>query len=233
MRRGYLLLDEAPNESTAGRPDLWLLPDASGVPHSANRLLEIAGFSHRDFRRMFPMRRFPMRSTFPVELARARVPEILRAVHDASLDGIVVLGKRAASAFRWIAEGDLYKLGRYSPRGDVPIEWFRWAWATDGTRDSPPAHAVVVPHPSPVNRLWNDEATRRRAREFFSALRQTSDEFVESIRRRFDGVASISPSPFRSIHQETRGDRDALATLEVAREVARRQLMDEARRRAT
>lgn len=178
----FLLVGEAPNDATCGRPELWLLPDNSGVPHSANALREHAGFSHREYREVFARRdnvlhRAPPRSnsgkgyTFPVAPARAGAAALLERyrsfVFVEKVRGLVILGKRAAGAFAWHE-------GLLGVRLPEPPPFFDWACLGEhdkaGVERFGWTRAVVVPHPSGFNRWWNEQANRDRARAFFSSL---------------------------------------------------------------
>ena len=155
----YLLVGEAPNAATSARPRAWLLPDRSGIQHAANRLLAATGYELRTYLRLFQRTNLldfaPPRSKhggyeFPLEAARPRAGALvsLACLQD---QAILILGKRAASAFTW------------SDR----VDYFEWSKVFS------PAHsclACVVPHPSGTNRWWNEVENRIAARSFFDGL---------------------------------------------------------------
>lgn len=173
MRSKIVLLGEAPNPATEGRPELWLRPDRSGVAHSANRLLEFTGYTARAYLELFErtnlLERCPPRTRtragreFPLDEARrAAVP----FHHRARGRRVVVLGRRVASAFRWFYADEKDREGwRAGTRAPV-LEWI-------SARAEPVAgdfSAAIVPHPSGVNQWWNHETNRARARAFFAEL---------------------------------------------------------------
>lgn len=80
-------------------------------------------------------------AAFPLEEARPRAAEILAE----SSGPIIVLGKRAGEAF------------------GLSTEYFEWS-ELDGTR------IVVVPHPSAINRWWNDASNYGAAIAFWTVM---------------------------------------------------------------
>lgn len=104
-------------------------------------------------------------SAFPLDQARARAEYLKRCIAangagfdypwnrvGAECEVILLAGKRVAGA--WGA-----KTGYFS--------WTSW----QGWAPSPRNYQVaVVPHPSGLNRWWNDEQNRTRAREFVELL---------------------------------------------------------------
>jgi len=147
----YLLVGETPNKSCVGEPRLWLLPDKKNKSCAASRLLEASGLTLREYLRAFDRtnlaKGLPPRAgkgrKFPMATARKAARRILL---DDRRPGIVVLGKRAARAF-----------GLTDPR------WFEWT-------DALGQRVVVIPHPSGVNRYYNDEENRALTRRFFEEL---------------------------------------------------------------
>jgi len=167
-----LLVGEAPNcEVVAEHPGLVLRPDSSGKMHSANRLLKFTGWSQEDYLRIFVRRNVldfvPPKGirgrTFPTEKARFGVTRLLREVEDSRtlddgsrvISAMVVLGRRAASAFEWWTNGE-------------KLDYLQWGRVVLTPRST--ISAAIVPHPSGVCRWWNEEKNRKEAREFFSIL---------------------------------------------------------------
>jgi uracil-DNA glycosylase len=84
-------------------------------------------------------------SAFPTGLARLRAHELACRLDAGTV--VVLLGRRLARAAR------------------VQAAYFEW-----GSLGR--ARCVVVPHPSGVNRWWNDQANQDQAARFFARLRQ-------------------------------------------------------------
>lgn len=150
----YLLVGESPNRATVRRPDLWLVPDDSGARHTANRLRDLAGWTNKEYLRVFSRRDnvLPLppkdgrwRKAHDV-VAQDRAWKMLRDHHLA--DGIVCLGMRAYVAF-----SDVTGCGIPSAQDVVPCTFYREG---DGTR----ARVAYLPHTSGLNRWWNDAANR-------------------------------------------------------------------------
>jgi hypothetical protein len=99
VTRGYLLVGEAPNAATIHQAELWLLPDSSGIPHTANNLLKLSGYDLKTFLSVFPERTNvwtdPTRRLSAAE-GRLRAEELRERCE---LQGIVAMGARAAKAF--------------------------------------------------------------------------------------------------------------------------------------
>lgn len=159
----YLLLGESPNAATVGHPSLWLRPDLSGKRHSANRLLIYTGYSLAKFLMTFErdnlLRSLPPRSAKGREFPRDDAHEAAGRIH-AQADGrrVIMLGRRVASAFMWMwcGRSDAIPLMQFFPAS---------SWSSEDT-----FQAAIVPHPSGVNRWWNDTENRRKARDFFASL---------------------------------------------------------------
>lgn len=184
----FLLVGEAPNAATEHRPELWLLPDDSGVSHAANRLREFSGYSHRTYRGLFErdnlLHALPPRQAkgraFPVDLARAQSARVVRRAAEKH-QAIVVLGRRAARAFQWYFR---YPEGRIRAVTEpMPLQFGLVAeWDTAGFLGGA-VRGAMVPHPSAVNRWWNEARNRDAARRFFDALLEAA-EVDRRMRRR-------------------------------------------------
>lgn len=119
------------------------------------RLADLCGLDldafHLLFDRINLVQRFPGKAgkgdLFP--LAEARI-EALRLLMGGSTAGrpIVILGENVACAF-------------FLPRPAVPLAWRPHAILGD---------VAVCPHPSGVNRWWNDSSNLRRTRRFWRKL---------------------------------------------------------------
>lgn len=175
-----LLLGEAPNEATAGRPRAWLLPDGSGACHSANNLLRHSGWSIMDYLRVFQVRdnlihECPARAekgyTWHVRQGRARAPLLIRK-HGLlapdrrdKVDRVVILGRRVARCFEW--EG--FHTGAPLAHARVPLlEWH----VIRADRVGDYLTAAILPHPSGINTWWHIPENREAARAFLDKLRQ-------------------------------------------------------------
>lgn len=168
--RPFLLVGEAPNDATRGRPELWLWPDDSGIRHSANRLLEISGLTREQYVRTFDrdnlldeMPRCRTGGGYRFDVREARVSaRLLVEVCAEKKQPIVVLGIRAMRAFEvFDAAG-----ATAAPTVANCATWRSALWDRD-LGDVPIAH---VPHPSGISRAYNDPATRLRVRSFLRTL---------------------------------------------------------------
>lgn len=193
-RRPCLLLGEAPNHATAGRAQLWLLPDDSGAQHAANRLCLLGEMRVHDYLRTFDRDNLVHRTAFggPSRyrvLGRDRVPEVLAAAERRD-QRLVVLGKLPASCLTWCAfvEGDRGSIAReLIPDRELPPLVFMRAHAASFALaqkcvaggepiPGPSAIAAYVPHPSGRNPWWNVPANRTRAASFFRRLTHDTQE---------------------------------------------------------
>ena len=138
----FWLVGEAPNAATERRPDLWLLPDNTGYPHTANRLLEIAGWTIPQYLRVFAHRTNVWARPWSMWIEEGRRRARAIAAEAANSDGVIVLGARAATAF--------------GLEGSPPFEWA--------------GKYACVPHTSGACRVWNDPDVRARGRAFFANL---------------------------------------------------------------
>lgn len=139
-----MLVGESPNRATVDRPDLWLLPDATNTPHTANVLLRLTGWTLDQYLETFSRRTFLWRApgrTWPEE-GRRHAREIHRSVLELGIDGIVAIGERVAMSF----DMDL-----------VPP--FVWSGIV-----------AYIPHPSGRSLAWTEPGARQRAKHFFSSL---------------------------------------------------------------
>lgn len=145
----YFLVGEAPNQAMVGRPQLWLLPDRTGLRHTANRLLELTRWSLDQYLRIFEHRTnlWPLPNRLWLIDGRAHAAAIMRQAAGAEADGVVLLGARVAECFGLFA-------------------WPRFEWCGRFTRP-----VAVIPHPSGRCRFWNDPGSRPRAVQFFDTLR--------------------------------------------------------------
>lgn len=154
IRPPYLLVGEQPNRATAHRPDLWLLPDDSGMRHSANRLLDYSGLSLDRYLELFErtnlvqtvVERWPAASAASnaeVMLDHASSTKVYRRRQN-----VLCLGRKVADAF------DL--------KGIDPLTWRRL--------DHLGIALCYVPHPSGRNPWWMDLEHVAAARAFFASL---------------------------------------------------------------
>lgn len=193
-RRPCLLLGEAPNHATAGRAQLWLLPDDSGAQHAANRLCLLAGMRPHDYLRTFDRDNLVHRTAFGNAsryrvLGRDRVSEVLGGAERRD-QRLVVLGKLPASCFTWcgFVEGSRNAIAReLIPDRELPPLVFMRAHAASFALaqralaagepiPGPSVVAAYVPHPSGRNLWWNDPANRAAAASFFRRLTHDTQE---------------------------------------------------------
>lgn len=188
-RAPYLLVGEAPNAAGDGP---WILkPDNSGELHSANRLLVYTGWiealGSRERARLAHWETFDRANllqacppisgrgrAFDVGEARSAARGLILEAQRGKYRGLVVLGFRAARAFGWHASPhDLNPISLDQVRA-WPLKWLLAGYRGRGVGETKTVfaamRAAVVPHPSGVNRWWNDPANRDRAREFFAEL---------------------------------------------------------------
>lgn len=163
-----LLLGESPAAGTEYDRESWLAPGSS---KSADRLLKFTGFSAQDYLCTFSrdnlLHHLPKRSgkgrNFPIESARQQTRRIFQE-HDLA-KGFVMLGRRITSVFRWYEWGPTIRSAPTSK-----LKYLKWYKVMPTAGFGGPTWAAVVPHPSGVNRWWNDANNRRRARRFFRKL---------------------------------------------------------------
>lgn len=163
-----LLLGESPAAGTQHDPESWLAPGSSP---SADRLLKFTGYDVDTYMDTFDrdnlLHHLPNRSgkgrSFPLSRAKRQVDRILGKMWAPSAR-VVMLGRRVATAFEWW-EWDR-RIG-LMPHSKVRyLTWYRIMG-----KHGRVIWAAVVPHPSGVNRWWNDANNRRRARKFFQGLK--------------------------------------------------------------
>lgn len=153
-----LLVGESPNRATVGRPALWLRPDNSGKRHTANRLLAFTGWTWAQYMETFERTNlFDTVSGHSAPRGRYLAQELVKRATRAE-QSILILGRLTAQHFGvgmydyFVgAVAEAYDLGERATRVARPV------W--------------VCPHPSGLNRWWNDPANVARAREFFDDLR--------------------------------------------------------------
>lgn len=158
-----LLLGEAPNQATVDYPNLWLVPDDSGIAHTANRLRDLAGWTTRDFLRVFSRRdnvsRVPV-ETWTRNVKIACGDRAYNAIHAAAQHGIrtaVCVGRHATEA----------ALAHSQPtRVLAPFEW-----ADVGPISGGPFSVAYLPHTSGRNRFWNQPGAEEAGRAFLLAVR--------------------------------------------------------------
>jgi hypothetical protein len=140
----FWLVGEAPTPETVGHPELWLLPDDSGIPHSANKLFSLTGWSRRLYVAIFDHRttvwQHPQRIW--IDEGRRKAAKIAEESMKAGTLGVLILGNKAAEAF-WMAE-------------EEPLVWV--------------GRFCVIPHPSGRCRFWSQPGAHERARVFFKEL---------------------------------------------------------------
>lgn len=172
-RRRFLLLGLAPNPATASRPDLWLLPDGTGIPHAANRLLQLSGFTLQQyvdvFRRDNLLHYVPsLARPLSRDAAKGRLPVVFQSIIDWQDLGVVLLGswvtdvwlpagllRRHFDPFTWY-ERSAARLEHLSCSG-LRRQWVNVYWA-------------YIPHPSGRSRAWSDPELQTRARSFLQDL---------------------------------------------------------------
>lgn len=175
MSKKYLLLGESPNPATDGRPELWLLPDNTGVRHSANLLLERCGLTLEQYLGLFArdnvLHQVPPPDkrggfSFPLDQARQQAGRVMDLASEHA--GMVVLGRRASRVFHW------YRPSATAGRRHVArdhLAYFNWYMASaSGDPMDSSVRATVVPHPSGINRWWNRSDHRFEAERFFKGL---------------------------------------------------------------
>lgn len=169
-----LILGESPNAETAGKPHLWLLPDDSGKQNTANRLLRWSGLSRERYLELFDrdnaLRRLPKRAGKGRAFSRKAAIESLGKRFEAwcrQQRRVIVLGFRLSRCFAWYDDRGLrFQWWEQRLR---PLQWIRATLVPDpDLLETFPA--AIVPHPSGINRWWNDHDNRAAARRFFEEL---------------------------------------------------------------
>lgn len=139
------------------------MPDDSGIPHTANRLRDLAGWTTREFLRVFVQRDNVSSSivgswTRNVKLACG--DRAYNALHRAASAGIrtaVCVGRHATEA----------ALAATQPsRVLAPFEW-----ADVGPLCGGPFSVAYLPHTSGRNRFWNLAGSEVAGRAFLMAVR--------------------------------------------------------------
>lgn len=160
LPRGFgVLVGQQPNPATEGRPHRWILPDDSGLPHTANRLLGYSGLAPAQFLELFPVRSnaCDLADEFDLHRARARVARLLAEVAQAAQEShgrarVVLLGREAWRCAAWVIELD----PQVSP----------YAWHVGGLF----VDLAYVPHTSGMTRAYNTPEQRQACRDFLQAL---------------------------------------------------------------
>lgn len=98
-------------------------------------------------------------SDFPLQKARFAAVRLLPTLHG---QHAVLLGKRVARAF-WIEDDYLH--------------WNEHVYRPEGEPAKVVAsfHAAILPHPSRINRWWNEPENERRARRFLRQILQIEE----------------------------------------------------------
>lgn len=174
----YLILGEAPNRQLAGLEHLCWIPDGSRKRHSANRLHDLAGNPGigrwlRTFDRSNIFDECQPRAgkgdCFSVQRGRSELSTGWPMVVSRCYDGILAMGSRVASCLSWMDEH-----GRPTSVGRVPLLEWRMAMphhsTTTGLGERTPMACAVVPHPSGVNRWYNEASNRRLSSNFLQQI---------------------------------------------------------------
>ena len=114
------------------------------------KLAEICGIKHEEYARIFDtinlIDEYRGKSgkgdIFPLKEARKKVIEIWP---DLNYDIIILAGKAVASSFR------------------IKIDYFQWTQIEN-------KNITVIPHPSGINRWWNDDFNKEKAKKFMRNL---------------------------------------------------------------
>mgnify|MGYP001576063991 FL=1 len=145
LTKRWIIIGEAPSRNgdpkkpITGRPGRCLARAAFGAAADVPRFL--AGFERKNLIGTWPGQE-GKGSAWPVAAARKAAGTLLPELAGRTA---ILLGKRVARAF-----------------GMARLAYFAWApiKVAAGMR---PAWVVVVPHPSGINRWWNDAANRKKA----------------------------------------------------------------------
>ena len=145
MQAKILLIGQAP--SRTGDPNTPLLG------RLGNKITSICGLTESEYRRQFDRRnvlpKWPGRNgkgdAFPLNEARKRARRMLP---DITSRRVIFIGKNSARAFGFKANF--------------------LTWQTFANN-----RAAILPHPSGINRWWNDPKNRRRAGRFMKSAART------------------------------------------------------------
>jgi len=116
------------------------------------RLSETCGIEHEEYAQIFNtinlideyMGKSGKGDYFPLKLAKEKASQIWPDL-DSKYDIVILAGKSVANAF------------------GIKAEYFQWIKIND-------INLVVIPHPSGVNRWWNDDSNKEKAKQFMRNL---------------------------------------------------------------
>lgn len=147
-----LLIGQAP--SRRGRPDRPLIGGRSGA-----FLMELTGCGLQQYVRRFERRN--LLAEFPGSAPHGDLFPRLEAREAAERLLPELAGRRVVLVGRAVAEAFSQGTG----------EFYQWV------RDERGFEFAVIPHPSPVNRHWNEPGARAAAMGFFARLANEGDQF--------------------------------------------------------
>lgn len=174
----YLILGEAPNRALEGREHMCWIPCGSRKRHSANRLRDLLGIQGvgewlRTFDRSNVFDEVQPRSGkgdfFSVARGRRELLTQWPMLVSRGYQGILVMGSRVSSALSWRDEQDTVLSAARLP----VLEWrsaIPHRSVCQGLGEHTRIRAAVVPHPSGVNRWYNEPENKRRAEAFLRSL---------------------------------------------------------------
>lgn len=146
-----ILMGEAPGQGFDGKP-----PFSS---RSGDRLRQLLGvedltevFEVRNILARWPGKGKSKGAAFPLVIARARADEFMQKLYGKPDRRIIFVGGRVAKAFR--------------TRGTVPMMEWTTFWRGSTMSWCQNHHFAILPHPSGVNRWWNEPENVELARQF-------------------------------------------------------------------
>jgi hypothetical protein len=172
MDRKYLLVGDAPTDAEGLDPAGWICPDGGTLPGRANGVLNMTGLDLEEFLGLFERTHvidwIPDEGRpFSPSAARQRAAALTKDLAGGplrELEGVLVLGRRAANAFNWWGERYDGALGRIS---SAELEDFAWRSISTGGSQGSRTRVAAALLPYPAN-LGGQELERARA--FFARL---------------------------------------------------------------
>ena len=183
-----LLVGEAPNVATVGRPEAWLAPAVTGRRHAGNRLGRWSGLRPSRFRAVFDRTNLFAEppAPWPIAAARAQGETLLLGLGEREPRPTVLLGRKVCDAFglsgsRFAGWYCWHLRHLETVQVEAPeLEQLAAPCGSHGrelsvsdlelARRHRAIYLAAAPHPSSRSRLWNAPQELERARTFWTKL---------------------------------------------------------------